>query len=648
MIPKETIQEIFETARIEEVVGDFVNLKKRGVNYIGLCPFHNEKTPSFTVSPSKGIYKCFGCGKGGSPVNFIMDHEHYTYPDALKYLAGKYSIDIEEEEQTPEQLQALNEQESLYHVSAFAQKYFSDLLLNDEQGKAVGLAYFKERDFNDETIKAFQLGYCKESWDDFTKQAVKNGYKSEYLEKAGLTIVKDDKEYDRFRGRVIFPIHNLTGKVIGFGGRVLSSEFSKAKYVNSPESDIYNKSKTLYGIYFAKNDIVKNDNCFLVEGYTDVISLYQAGIRNVVASSGTSLTEDQIKLIRRYTPNITILFDGDEAGLKASFRGIDMILEQGMNVKIVLFPEGEDPDSYARSHRTAETEEFITKNARDFISFKANLLTKDAAHDPIKKASVVKEIVKTIAFVPDGIFRNFYVKECSAIMEVPEQTLMNELNRVLREKFRKKISRPDETELPQPTGYPTEKQIEVDDSGTLNQEKKLITLLLNFADQEIKFEQLDEKKRKIEVPIKVALFIINDIRNDELAFQNNIYQKIFNEYVEQVNNNRIPDDRYFITHSDEEISSTSIDLLSSPYQLANWESKKIFVKSETDNLKEDVVSSLLIFKAKCVDNMLVENQEKLKGDLSDEDLVIVQQKHKELLQVRNQIASEFMSRVVYK
>jgi len=371
LIKPETKQTIFETARIDEVVGDFVSLKKRGVNLIGLCPFHDEKTPSFTVSPAKGIYKCFGCGKGGNAVNFIMEHEHYSYPEALKYLAKKYGIEIIEEKQTAEQLQALDEKESLFNVTAFAQKYFSDNLFNKDEGKAIGLSYFKsKRNYNEATIKKFELGYCIDKWADFTEHATKNAYKLKHLVKSGLTVAKNDNHFDRFAARVMFPIHNLTGKVIGFGGRILSSEKSKAKYVNSPESEIYNKSKVLYGIYFSKNSIINKDNCLLVEGYTDVISLHQAGIENVVSSSGTSLTKDQIKLITRYSKNITILYDGDPAGIKASFRGIDMILEEGLNVRIVLFPDGEDPDSYAMNHSSSEVEKFLNDNAVDFITFK--------------------------------------------------------------------------------------------------------------------------------------------------------------------------------------------------------------------------------------------------------------------------------------
>ena len=398
MISRDTIQTIIETARVEEVVGDFVTLRKRGVNMIGLCPFHNEKTPSFTVSPVKGIYKCFGCGKAGNSVNFVMEHEHYTYPEALRFLAKKYSIEIEEEEQTPEQLQEINEKESLYAVTAFAQKFFTECLFNTEEGKSIGLTYFKDRGFREHIMEHFQLGYSPDAWEAFTNNAIQNGYSPDYLVKSGLTIEKDGKRFDRFSARVIFPIHNLSGRVIGFGGRILKSEEKKAKYINSPESDIYNKSQVLYGIYFAKNAIIKKDNCYLVEGYTDVISLFQAGFENVVASSGTSLTTDQIRLIKRYTPNITILYDGDEAGLKASFRGIDMILEQGMNVKIVMFPDGEDPDSFVRNHRSIEVEEFLGKEARDFIRFKTNILIKEAQDDPIKKAGLIKEIVQSISF----------------------------------------------------------------------------------------------------------------------------------------------------------------------------------------------------------------------------------------------------------
>jgi len=481
VIPRDTINTIIETARVEEVVGDFVTLRKRGVNMIGLCPFHNEKTPSFTVSPAKGIYKCFGCGKAGNSVNFVMEHEHYTYPEALKFLAKKYNVEVEEEEQTPEQIKELNEKESLFAVSAFAQKFFTDQLFNSEEGKSIGLSYFKNRDLLEHTIEQFQLGYSPNSWDAFTKHALKNGFNLEYLVKSGLTIDKNGNQFDRFSGRVIFPIHNLSGRVIGFGGRILKSEERKAKYVNSPESDIYSKSQVLYGIYYAKNAIIKKDNCYLVEGYTDVISLFKAGFENVVASSGTSLTTDQIRLIKRYTPNITILFDGDEAGLKASFRGIDMILEQGMNVKVVMFPQGEDPDSYVRSHRSIEVEEFLATNSKDFIQFKTNILLKDAKKDPVKRAGLIKEIVQSIALIPDQIIRSVYVRECSVMMEMAEQTLMNELNKNLRKKFKQSNQQSFPEQILEAPEIPAEKQLEVNYNDTEYQEKDVIRLLLNFG-----------------------------------------------------------------------------------------------------------------------------------------------------------------------
>ena len=652
MISPETISTIFETAHIEEVVGDFVNIKKRGVNYIGLCPFHNEKTPSFTVSPSKGIYKCFGCGKGGNSVNFIMEHERYSYPEALKYLAKKYNIEIEEEEQTPEQLQALGEQEGLYFVSAFAQKYFTENLFKKDEGKAIGLTYFKERGFSESTIKKFQLGYGIDKWDDFSQHALSSGYKIDYLIKTGLTISKENKYYDRFRARVLFPIHNLSGKVIGFGGRILSSEKSKAKYINSPESDIYNKSKVLYGIYFSRNAIINKNNCFLVEGYTDVISLHQSGIENVVASSGTSLTTDQIKLIKRYTSNITILYDGDEAGVKASFRGIDMILEEGMNVRIVLFPEGEDPDSYAKNNPASEVQEFISKKAEDFISFKTNLLVKETQNDPIKKASLIKEIVETIALIPDGIYRSVYVKECGSIMNVPEQTLMNELNRIIRRIFRDKNKFTRSEDVPENEAYKeeykAEKQIDIDLYEGKFQERDIIRLLLLYGDKEIIFEEINEDKQKIDVPVKVANFIVKDIKSDEIYFQNATYQLIFNEYESAIEKDFIPDEQYFINHADEKISQLTIELISTPYELSpNWLKKRIFVKTEKDRLKLLVVSSVLSFKAKKVDKMIIDNRKEIQKAGNDEDRIILQQKHISLKNISMDINRK-LSRIIIK
>ena len=439
MIPRETIAQILEAAHIEDVVGEFVTLKKRGSNLIGVCPFHKEKTPSFNVNPARNIFKCFGCGKAGDSVRFIMEHEHYSYPEALRYLAKKYGIKIEEREQTPEEMAAQNERERMFNINSFAQKYFSETMLNTDEGQSVGLAYFRERGFRDAIINRFQLGYCPNSGSAFTEFAIKNGYDKDLLIKVGLTGSYENRLYDRYQGRVIFPIHNLTGKVIGFGGRILTSEKTKAKYVNSPESEIYNKSQTLYGIFFARNEISRLDNCILVEGYADVLSMHQAGIENVVASSGTSLTTEQIRMISRYTKNVTMLYDGDAAGIHAALRGTNMVLEEGMNVRIVVLPPEHDPDSFVQQYPIEYVTKYLADNAKDFISFKTNLLLKDANNDPIKKASVIKDIVETISVIPDPIYRATYIKECSRTLEVAEQTLMNELNKILRAKYRKSL-----------------------------------------------------------------------------------------------------------------------------------------------------------------------------------------------------------------
>lgn len=425
MISRSTIDRVFESARVEEVIGEFVQLKKAGSNFKGLSPFTDEKSPSFMVSPVKQIWKDFSTGKGGNAISFLMEHEHYSYPEAIKWLAKKYNIEIEETEQTDEQKAQMNERESMFLVSNFAKDYFHDLMLNTNQGKAIGLSYFKERGFTDETIKKFDLGYCLDEWDNFTNAALAKGYDLKYLASTGLTIVKENKQFDRFKGRVMFPIHSMSGRILGFGGRILKADKKAAKYLNSPESDIYHKSKILYGIYQAKKEIAKQDNCYLVEGYTDVISFNQSNIENVVASSGTALTSDQIRLVNRLTKNITVLFDGDAAGIRASIRGIDLILEQGMNVKVVQFPDGEDPDSFAKSHSNSELKAYLEDSAQDFINFKVSLLLKDSNNDPIKKAGVIRDIVTSISKIPDSIQREVYIQECSRIMEISELSLIH-------------------------------------------------------------------------------------------------------------------------------------------------------------------------------------------------------------------------------
>jgi len=643
LIRPETIQNIFETARIEEVIGDFVTLKKRGANYVGLCPFHNEKTPSFSVSPSKGIYKCFGCGKAGNVVNFVIEHEHYSYPEALRYVAKRYGIEVEEEEVTPEMQQELDERESMFALNGFVTKYFRENLVTKEEGKSVGLTYLKERDFRDDTIEKFEVGYTIDKWEDYSKHAIANGYKKEILVKTGLSIEKENNLIDRFRGRVIFPIHNLTGKVIGFGGRILSSEKSTAKYINSPESDIYNKSRVLYGIFYARNEIVKKNLCYLVEGYTDVISLHQAGIENVVASSGTSLTPDQIKLVKRFTPNITMLFDGDPAGIKASFRGIELILEQGMNVKVVLFPEGEDPDSYARSHRTSETEAFIKNEAVDFIKFKTNLLLDETVGDPAARASLIKEIVQTIATIPDGINRSVYIKECSTIMEVPEQTLMNELNKSLRRRFRDKTAPRQEYFAPPEPSQSLDEQLEIDPLDISRHEKELMRLLLLYGYEHFLFAD-EESGENIEV--RVSDFIVNDLQNENIKLENQLFNQMLEEYSKAIKEERQLSEIYFANHPNPKIAAIAIELIATQHQLSeNWKEKKIYIKTEKDKLNTMVLTSLLTLKSRLISKQLKQLSDSLKVTSDDAGVFILQQQYYELkniaARIENQLTRSF-------
>lgn len=631
MIPPYTVASILEASRIEEVVSDFVNLKRRGSNLIGLCPFHQEKTPSFTVSPSKGIFKCFGCGKAGDSARFIMEHEHYSYPEALRYLAAKYQIEIEEREQSPEELQEQNERERLFNLNSFARDYFSNSLFETQEGKTIGLGYLKERDFRETVVRKFQLGFNPDHKDAFSNHARNQGYSAEALLKTGLSVGSEDKLYDRFQGRVIFPIHNLTGKVIGFGGRILVSDKTKAKYLNSPESDIYNKSKSLYGLYFAKTAISRLDQCLLVEGYTDVISMHQAGIENVVASSGTSLTTEQIRLIRRYTNNITILYDGDKAGVNASLRGIDMILEEGMNVRVLLFPEGDDPDSFVRKHRSSEVEEFIRKESKDFISFKTGLLLEEAAGDPIRKAGLIREIVTTISLIPDPIYRTVYVKECSRMLEVAEATLMNELNKLLRSRFRKQLS-PETPVLPQsqPDLQPQEVAPE-QEIPTLHQERELIRLMLMFGNHEVMVPTVDEDGFPAIYRLPLAHYILDDLRNDQLTFMHPTNVKILEIYIEGHDEGVVPHEQHFVSNPEPDVALLCIDLITERYQLSqNWEKHKIFVKTATDDLKLLADSALIHFKRKMVDSSMADLFQQLKEAVDPNDQLIIQKKIKGL------------------
>ncbi|MEO6883652.1 MAG: DNA primase [Bacteroidia bacterium] len=626
MIKKETIEQIIDTARIEEVVGDFVTLKKRGANLLGLCPFHNEKTPSFTVSPAKGIYKCFGCGKAGNSVNFMMEHEQLSYPEALRTLANKYHIVIDEEQPSAEQQIENNNRESLYIVSSFAQKLFTENLHQTDEGKSVGLSYFRERGFTKETIEKFQLGYCLDEWRGFTDPALAAGYKLEYLVQTGLTISSaNEKIFDRFAGRVMFPIHNVSGKVIAFGGRVLKKDEKTAKYINSPESDIYHKSQVLYGIFYARKSIAAMDSCFLVEGYTDVISMYQAGIENVVASSGTSLTVEQIRLVRRYTKNITILYDGDAAGIKASFRGIDLVLEEGMNVKVLLFPNGEDPDSFSKKVSSEEYKKFIAENATDFIAFKTKLLFSEAKKDPIKKAALIKEIIDSIAIIPEAITRSLYVRECSVIMEIEEQILLNELNKVFRKKVFQKQKDEDSIQSQEEAQYFENSEAETIDfsaNSCEHQEFELIRILILHGGKEINIDTKDEEGQDIAVPSSVFEIIRQQLESDVISFDNPLYQKIFFEFVKKEEVEKmLPSTNFFTQHFDEEIQKLAIDILSNPYHLSeNWEKKGIFVNTEEMLLAKSVWSAIYSLKGKKIEKMLSENNQLMKEEKSDEKI----------------------------
>jgi len=618
MIPKETIQQIFDAARIEEVVGDFISLKKRGANLLGVCPFHNEKTPSFTVSPAKGIYKCFGCGAAGSSVGFIMAHEHKTYPEALRYLAQKYSIEIQEEEQTPEQIAQYNEREGMLQVSDFAAKYFVEQLWNTEKGKSIGLHYLTQRGISTQMIKKFQLGYSPDEWTAFTDHAVANAYSLELLQKTGLSVIRDDhKKFDRFKGRMMFPIHNLTGQVIAFGARTLSQDKKQAKYLNSPESVLYHKSKILYGISFARNEMVKKDNCYLVEGYTDVISLFEAGVENVVASSGTSLTTDQIKLIKRFTPNITILYDGDFAGIKAGLRGIDMILAEGMNVKVVLFPDGEDPDSYARSHSSSEVQEYIDKEAQDFISFKTSLLADDVKNDPIRKAGLIREIVHSIGVIPDPITRQVYVKECSSMMNMPEQTLLNELNKNLRNNFKDAYK---ENFVKETKTAPTQAKPYIEEEDLKSklefQEENIARLLLEFGHDFFTITTNDGNEQEV----NVAAVIVDQLEMDDLTLENPVYLQIYKHFEEALDDGNFKKLSYFVNHPNPDVAKFCIDVMSKPYDLSpNWMDKKnIYVKSEKDHLKMSVVNSIFSYKLSILEKELKKLKEDIKTVSEDQ------------------------------
>ena len=613
MISRSTIDRVFETARVEEVIGEFVQLKKAGSNFKGLSPFTDEKSPSFMVSPVKQIWKDFSTGKGGNAVSFLMEHEHYSYPEAIKFLAKKYNIEIEETVQSDQEKEQMNERESMFLVSNFAKDYFHDVLLNSTQGKAIGLSYFKERGFREDIIKKFDLGYCLDTWDSFTNEALKKGYDIKYLASTGVTIVRENKQFDRFKGRVMFPIHSMSGRILGFGGRTLSSDKKTAKYVNSPESDIYHKSKILYGIYQAKKEIAKQDNCFLVEGYTDVISFYQSGIENVVASSGTALTSDQIRLVNRLTKNITVLFDGDAAGIRASIRGIDLILEQGMNVKVVTFPDGEDPDSFAKKHSEVALREYLEESSQDFINFKVSLLMKEASNDPVKKAGLIRDIVASISKIPDSIQREVYVQECSRIMEISERVLFSELAQLISKNTKdfNKNQQKDKQSF-EVVKKQTEQLKEVDSLFIL--EREIIRILLLFGNQETDFvdfiEVEDEEgvmhleKEKYTNQVSKELYL--NLQDDEIEFSNEIFQSIYYEMIHQLNQEDKIEMEAFINHPNTNISSivTSILMDDEKYTLSDWERKNIFVTESEEVLSKLVTDAILNLRRILIDKKI--------------------------------------------
>ena len=638
------MDQILQTARIEEVVGEFVTLKKRGSNLWGNCPFHNEKTPSFSVNPARNIFKCFGCGKAGDSAKFLMEHEHYTYPEALRYLAKKYNIKIEEKEQTPEEIMQQSVREKMFNINEFADKYFVDTLWNTEEGRTIGLEYFRERGYFDPIIQKFHLGYNPDSnhWDAFTQHAKKNGYSDELLEQIGLSIKGSKGLYDRYHGRVMFPIHSLTGKVIGFGGRILVNDKKSPKYQNSPESEIYDKKQTLYGIYFAKSAISKNDECILVEGYFDVLRMHQIGIENVVASSGTSLTMEQIRLVKRYTKNITMLYDGDAAGIHAALRGTDMILSEGMNVRVVVLPPEHDPDTFGKEFSTEYVSNYLKDNAKDFVSFKTQLLLKDTENDPIRRSEVTKEIVETIALIPDNIFRINYVKECSRLLNTPEQALTNEVNKLLRQKYKKSLGIEDNA-VPETETVTTPKQQEnVEDQlpAGYYQERELVKLLLMYGRNLIADERTDENGQKVYEQVTVAQLIVDDLKMDEFVFTNYVNRKIFDIFDRAIDEGQIPDDQFFVSHEDETIAQLAADLLSTPYKLDQWDKYGIFVKQEEDVLRAMVLSTIYRYKDLIIEERRKAIEEELKAATDPADQIILLKRKKDLDEIRKQINKE--------
>ena len=632
-----------DTADIVEVVSDFVTLQKKGKDYKGLCPFHDDKNPSMSVSPSRGIFKCFSCGAGGNSVHFVMEHERLTYPESLKYLARKYNIEIIEKEETEEERLAKTSRESLQAVSTYAQSYFHDILLNNKEGKSIGLNYFLSREYNESTIKKFGLGYSLESRDAFSGHALGKGYKTEFLTKTGLSVENNNKLFDRFAGRVMFPIHSISGNVIGFGGRTLRTDKKTAKYFNSPESELYHKSDVLYGLYFAKNSISKKDKCFLVEGYTDVISFHLAGIENVVASSGTALTDGQIRQIKRFTQNITVIYDGDEAGIKASLRGIDLLLEQGMNIKVLPLPDGEDPDTFSKNKSATELQEYIDENEQDFIKFKISLLLADTKDDPIKKAGVINNIAVSISKIPNRITRSVYAKECSRLLEISEEVIMQDVrNKIYAHNkiSNKGIEKPKEIRPKQISNS----EIDLNKLSFVVLEKEILSFLLKYGTEEIRVSE--------DLAINdfiIVDFINNEFVKDEISLKIEDNRLLFDEIIKIYKEAGDIKEADFINHQDNKIAKLAIEILSSPYQLSKIHNIKNIEEHDKHDLRETVPNTINVFKMKIVIDALEEAEKELiiSYDKRDNDKVDEILKRMNILNNIKTKLAEFLGRVIF-
>lgn len=641
MIPKDTVEKIIDAAHVEEVLGEFITLKKRGANLLGLCPFHGEKTPSFTVSPVKGIYKCFGCGKSGNSVNFIMEHLQLSYPDALRWLAKKYNIEIVEREITPAEREAQTERESMLIVMQYAQRYFTETMFDTDEGKSIGLSYFKERDLRDDIIAKFQLGYSLEQRNAFTAAAIKNSYQPKYLAKTGMSIISNKHVegteitqadlFDRYAGRVMFPIHDDGGRVVAFGGRTLSNDKKTAKYINSPETDIYNKSKILYGLWMGKKAIQNADKCYLVEGYMDVIAMHQAGIENVVASSGTSLTVEQIKSIHRFTKNIVVLYDGDEAGQKASNRAIPLLLEEGMNVKLLMFPDNDDPDSFSRKVTVQEFKDYLENNTEDFLKFKAKKLNEESKNDPIKRAGVIKDLVESIAIIPDNIIRSIYIKECANIMEIEESILQLEVNKI-RRKGAAKTSNTATSEPQQFTPENIEEELFLDQKNEKElfsfdaEEERLLVLMIKYGNLIITTQAEDEVNVEHELEITLGEFIIFELWRDEIAYENPLYKVVLDEYIEQLKDHRLPDVKHFLQSPDPLISSFAVNHVIDKHEVSpKWINFGVLVPKEIDMAKKDAEKTLFSFKSRKLNSYINSIRESLKTLSYEESIEVLEE-----------------------